>query len=173
MKKTRPRLFLIDGMAIAYRSYFAFIQRPLMTSDGRNVSAIYGFVTFLNRILTGESPYYIAVAFDTAEPTFRHKKYAAYKATREKMPEDMSAQLGPLKDVIRAHRIPLLEVPGFEADDIIGTLALKAEKKGLDSFLVTSDKDFMQLVTKNISLFRPKQCPMLRSRKNLESHPTR
>ena len=155
MKKTRPRLFLIDGMAIAYRSYFAFIQRPLMTSDGRNVSAIYGFVTFLNRILTGESPDYIAVAFDTAEPTFRHKKYAAYKATREKMPEDMSAQLGPLKDVIRAHRIPLLEVPGFEADDIIGTLALKAEKKGLDSFLVTSDKDFMQLVTKNISLFRP------------------
>ncbi|MCU0452671.1 MAG: DNA polymerase I [Bacteroidetes bacterium] len=152
----RPRrLFLIDGMAIAYRAYFAFIQRPLMTSDGRNVSAVYGFVTFLNRIINESLPDYLAVAFDTKTPTFRHEAYAEYKATREKMPEDMVTQLDPLREVIRAHRIPLLEVPGFEADDIIGTLARKAEKEGLRVFLVSGDKDFMQLVSPNISLMRP------------------
>ncbi len=155
MSDRTPRLFLVDGMAIAYRAYFAFIQRPLMTSDGRNVSAVYGFVTFLNRIINESLPDYLAVAFDTKTPTFRHEAYAEYKATREKMPEDMVAQLEPLKEVIRAHRIPLLEMPGFEADDIIGTLARKAEKEGLRVFLVSGDKDFMQLVSPNVSLMRP------------------
>ncbi|MEK6650990.1 MAG: 5'-3' exonuclease H3TH domain-containing protein, partial [Bacteroidota bacterium] len=155
MKERVPRLFLVDGMAIAYRAYFAFIQRPLMTSDGRNVSAVYGFITFLNRILNESLPDYVAVAFDTPQPTFRHEAYPAYKATREKMPDDMVSQLGPLKDIIRAHRIPLLEMPGFEADDIIGTLARKAEKQGLRVFVVSSDKDFMQLVSPHISLYRP------------------
>lgn len=155
MSARAKRLFLIDGMAIAYRAYFAFIQRPLMTSDGRNVSAVFGFTTFLNRIINESLPDYLAVAFDTKTPTFRHEAYAEYKATREKMPEDMVSQLDPLKDVIRAHRIPLLEIPGFEADDIIGTLARKAEKKGLRVFLVSGDKDFMQLVSPNVSLMRP------------------
>lgn len=155
MSDRTKRLFLIDGMAIAYRAYFAFIQRPLMTSDGRNVSAVYGFTTFMNRIINESLPDYLAVAFDTKAPTFRHEAYAEYKATREKMPEDMVSQLDPLKEVIRAHRIPLLEVPGFEADDVIGTLARKAEKKGLRVFLVSGDKDFMQLVSPNVSLMRP------------------
>src|SRR3972149_4733043 len=97
---TRERLFLIDGMAIAYRSYFAFIQRPLINSKGENTSAIYGFVTFLNKILEDENPDYIAVVFDTHRPTFRHKAYKEYKATRQKMPEDMLSQLGTLKDVV-------------------------------------------------------------------------
>ena len=142
-------------MAIAYRSYFAFIQRPLINSKGENTSAIYGFVTFLNKILEQEKPDYIAVVFDTSEPTFRHKQYAAYKATRQKMPEDMSAQLGLLKDVVRAYNIPVIEQPGYEADDVIGTLAKKAEKENVHTFLVTSDKDFMQLVSDRVKLYKP------------------
>ena len=151
----RPSLFLIDGMAIAYRSYFAFIQRPLVNSKGQNTSAVYGFVTFLNRILDNEHPDYIAVAFDTPEPTFRHKTYAPYKATREKMPEEMASQLDILKEVIRAYRIPIIELHGYEADDVIGTLAKQAEREKLDTFLVTSDKDFMQLVSKTIRMYKP------------------
>ncbi len=155
MSKQTERLFLIDGMAIAYRSYFAFIQRPLINSKGENTSAIYGFVTFLNKILEQEKPDYIAVVFDTSEPTFRHKQYAAYKATRQKMPEDMSSQLGLLKDVVRAYNIPVIEQPGFEADDVIGTIAKRAEKEKVETFLVTSDKDFMQLVSDRVKLYKP------------------
>lgn len=149
------RLFLLDGMALAYRAYFAFIQRPLMNSKGENTSAIYGFVTFLNRILSQEYPDYIAVVFDTAAPTFRHKEYKEYKATRQKMPEDMIPQLGILKEVVRAYNIPVIELDGYEADDIIGTLARRAEKEKALSFLVTSDKDFMQLVSDKIKIYRP------------------
>ncbi|HWP82810.1 MAG TPA: DNA polymerase I [Bacteroidota bacterium] len=152
---TRQRLFLIDGMAIAYRSYFAFIQRPLMNSRGENTSAIYGFVTFLNKILEQEKPDYIAVVFDTSEPTFRHRQYAAYKATRQKMPEDMASQLDLLKDVVRAYNIPVIEFPGYEADDVIGTLAKRAEKEGAETYLVTGDKDFMQLVSEKIKMYKP------------------
>ncbi len=149
------RLYLIDGMAIAYRAYFAFIQRPLMNSKGENTSAIYGFVTFLNKILSQELPDYIAVVSDTAAPTFRHEAYKEYKATRQKMPEDMVSQLGTLKEVVRAYNIPFLELDGYEADDIMGTLATRAEEEGMRTFLVTSDKDFMQLVSENVKLLRP------------------
>jgi len=149
------RLFLIDGMALAYRSYFAFIQRPLMNSKGENTSAVYGFVTFLQKILEEEKPDYLAVAMDTSVPTFRHKEYKEYKATRQKMPEDMASQLDVLKDVVRAFGVPVIEVDGYEADDIMGTLARKAEQEGVETFLVTSDKDFMQLVTEKIRIFRP------------------
>ena len=142
------RLFLVDGNAIAYRSYYAFIQRPLTNAKGQNTSAVYGFVTFLNRILTQEAPDYIAVVFDTGAPTFRHKEYKEYKATRQKMPEDLFSQLAIIKDVVTAYKIPVLEMDGFEADDIIGTLAKRAESEGALSFLVTPDKDFMQLVSK-------------------------
>ena len=149
------RLFLIDGNAIAYRAYYAFIQRPLMNSKGENTSAIFGFVTFLNRILTQESPDYIAVVFDTGAPTFRHKAYKEYKATRQKMPEDMISQLTTIKDIVKAYRIPALEMDGYEADDIIGTLAKRAEREKVLTFLVSSDKDFMQLVSGRTKMYRP------------------
>lgn len=149
------RFFIIDGMAIAYRAYFAFINRPLINSKGMNTSAIFGFVNTLEKILGEEQPEHIAVAFDTAEPTFRHKRYEAYKATREKMPDDMVEQLPLLKQLVRAYSIPVLEIPGWEADDIIGTLARRAERENIDCFLVTPDKDFMQLVSEHIKLYKP------------------
>src|SRR5512135_2499185 len=149
------RLYLLDGMALAYRAYYAFIQRPLVNAKGENTSAVYGFVTFLNRILSQEYPDHIAVVFDTAKPTFRHKAYPEYKATRQKMPEDLSPQIGILKDVVRAYNIPSIELDGFEADEIMGTLARRAEKENVLTFLVTADKDFMQLVTNKVKIYRP------------------
>jgi len=152
---TRERLFLLDGMALAYRAYFSFITRPLINSRGENTSAVYGFVTALMKILDEERPEHIAVVFDTKEPTFRHALYADYKATRQKMPEDMAAQMEKLKEVVRAFNTPLLELPGFEADDIIGTLARRAEKEGVLTMMVTGDKDFMQLVSPLIKMYKP------------------
>ncbi|MGB5875650.1 MAG: DNA polymerase I [Bacteroidota bacterium] len=149
------RLYLLDGMALAYRAYFSYITRPLINSKGVNTSAIYGFITTLLKILDSEKPDRIAVVFDTKEPTFRHEIFPEYKATRQEMPEDMSAQLEPLKAVIRAFNIPLLEVPGFEADDVMGTIARRAETGGLMTILVTGDKDFMQLVSDQIQILRP------------------
>ena len=151
----RERLFLLDGMALAYRAYYSFINRPLLNSKGENTSAIYGFVTTLMKIVEDEKPDHIAVVFDTREPTFRHKMYEPYKATREKMPEDMSAQMDKLKEVVLAFNIPLLELPGYEADDIMGTLARKAELEGIETFLVTGDKDFMQLISPLIKMYKP------------------
>jgi DNA polymerase I len=149
------RLYLIDAMALAYRAYFAFIRQPLMNSKGENTSAIYGFVTFLNRILSMEFPDHIAVVFDTGKPTFRHVAYKEYKATRQKMPEDMITQIPVLKEVVRAYNIPVIEMDGFEADDIIGTLAKQAEHEGALTFLVTPDKDFMQLVSESTKIYKP------------------
>jgi DNA polymerase-1 len=149
------RLFLLDGMALAYRAYFSFIARPLINSKGINTSAIYGFVTALTKILDDEKPEHIAVVFDTKEPTFRHKKYPDYKATRQKMPEDMSSQLDKLKEVVRAFNVPSIELPGYEADDIIGTLARRAEKEGVITYMVTADKDFMQLISPKIKMYKP------------------
>lgn len=149
------RLFLLDGMALAYRAYFSFINRPLVNSRGENTSAIFGFVNTLMKILNEDKPDHIAVVFDTKEPTFRHKMYGPYKATREKMPEDMSSQLDKLKEVVRAFNLPSLEKPGFEADDIMGTLARKAEKQNILTMLVTGDKDFMQLISPLIKIYKP------------------
>lgn len=149
------RLFLLDGMALAYRAYFSFIARPLINSKGENTSAVYGFVTALMKILDEERPDHIAVVFDTKEPTFRHRLFPAYKATRQKMPEDMAAQLERLKDVVRAFNTPLIELPGFEADDIIGTLARRAEAEGVLTMMVTGDKDFMQLISPMIKMYKP------------------
>lgn len=149
------RLFLLDGMALAYRAFFSFINRPLMNSRGENTSAVYGFVSTLIKILDEEQPEHIAVVFDTKEPTFRHKRYEPYKATREKMPEDMSSQMERLKEVVRAFNVPLLELPGYEADDIMGTLARVAERSAMATFLVTGDKDFMQLISPSIRMFKP------------------
>jgi len=149
------RFFILDGMAIAYRAYFAFINRPLINSKGINTSAIFGFVSTLEKILTTEKPDHIAVAFDTKEPTFRHRNFSEYKATREKMPDDMVEQLPYLKRIVEAYNIPCLELPGWEADDIIGTLARRSEREDLECFMVTPDKDYMQLVTERVKLFRP------------------
>ena len=154
MAKTE-RVFLLDAMALAYRAYFAFIQQPLINSKGQNTSAVYGFVTFLNRILSQEFPDHIAVVFDTGKPTFRHKAFKAYKATRQKMPEDMITQIPIIKDVVRAYNIPVIEMDGYEADDIIGTLAKQAEREGALTFLVTPDKDFMQLVSDKTKIYKP------------------
>lgn len=153
--KRKETLFLIDSMGIAYRSYFAFIQNPLINSKGENTSAIYGFVNYLNKILDEQKPDYIAAVFDTEKPTFRHIAYKEYKATRNKMPDDLASSLGYLKDVVKAFNVPVLELDGYEADDIMGTLAKRAEKEKINTFLVTSDKDFMQLVSHHVKLYRP------------------
>ncbi|MCX7984777.1 MAG: DNA polymerase I [Bacteroidetes bacterium] len=152
---TKERIFLIDGMALAYRAYYTFVKRPLINSKGMNTSAIYGFVTFLNRIITHEKPDHIAVVLDTGKPTFRHTQYKDYKATRQKMPEDMATQLPLLRQVIEAYNIPILEIDGYEADDVVGTLARAAEQTGAHTFLVTPDKDFIQLITDKVSLYKP------------------
>lgn len=141
------RLFLIDGSALFYRSYFALIRTPLVNSKGENTGAIFGFANSLLKILSDEKPDYLAVVFDTKEPTFRHEKYKEYKATRQKMPEEMAAQIPRLQELVEAFEIPLFEKIGYEADDIIATLAKQAEKKGLETFVVTGDKDFMQLLS--------------------------
>lgn len=151
----RERIFLLDGMALAYRAYFSFINRPLINSKGENTSAIYGFVTTLIKILQVDKPEHIAVVFDTKQPTFRHLMYDAYKATRQKMPEDLASQLDMLKDVVRGFNVPSLELPGYEADDIMGTLARRAERQGMETYLVTGDKDFMQLISPLIKMYKP------------------
>lgn len=154
-QRRRERLYLLDGMALAYRAYFSFISRPLINSKGENTSAIFGFTNVLMKILNDEQPDHIAVVFDTKEPTFRHIMYEPYKATREKMPEDLSGQLDKLKEVVQAFNVPCLELPGYEADDIMGTLARTAEKEEIETYLVTGDKDFMQLISPFIKMFRP------------------
>lgn len=154
-RNTNERLFLIDGYALIYRAYFAFIKRPLINSKGQNTSAIYGFVNALLRILRTESPDHIAVVLDSKEPTFRHERYKEYKATREKMPEDLASQIDMLKEVVRAFNIPIVELPGYEADDIMGTLAKAAGKENVDTYLVTGDKDFMQLVSDGVKMYKP------------------
>ena len=149
------RLFLLDGMALTYRAYFSMIRNPLINSKGMNTSAIYGFINSLNKIIQDEKPDYIGVAFDTDKPTFRHKMYKEYKGTREAMPDDLVPQIDKIKEVISAYNIPMIELSGFEADDIIGTLVRRAEKEGIWSFMVTPDKDFMQLVNKNTRIYKP------------------
>lgn len=149
------RLFLIDGMAIAYRAYFSMIRTPLINSKGMNTSAIYGFINALNKLIDDEKPDYIAVAFDTKEPTFRHERYPEYKSNREAMPDDLVPQIGKIKEVVSAFNIPMIEKAGFEADDIIGTLVKRAEKEGALCFMVTADKDYMQLINKSIKLYKP------------------
>ncbi len=147
------RAFLVDGSALAYRSHFAFIRNPLTNSRGQNTSAIFGFVRALLKLIDDERPDYLAVIFDTPEPTFRHKTYAEYKATRQKMPDDLVDQLPKIREFCEALGAKVIEVPGFEADDVMGTLAKDAAKQNLATHLVTGDKDFMQLVDENIFIY--------------------
>lgn len=149
------RLFLLDGMALVYRAHFAFIQNPIRNSKGTNTSALYGFINTLLFILEKENPTHIGVAFDTSAPTPRHVRYPAYKAQRDEMPEELAAAIPHVKDLCRAFHIPVLELDGFEADDIIGTLVKRAEPEGFESFMVTPDKDFAQLLSATTFMWKP------------------
>lgn len=156
MAESPNRLFLLDGMALVYRAHFALIRSPIYTSNRFNTSALFGFTTTLLDLLQKHSPTHIAVAFDTKEPTPRHKIYPEYKATREDMPEDLSLQLPHVKRIIEAFHIPVIECPGWEADDIIGTLAKRAEGLGnFETYMVTPDKDYAQLVTDTTLIYKP------------------
>ena len=149
------RLFLLDGMALIYRAHFALIQTPIRNSKGVNTSALYGFINTLLFILEKEKPSHIGVAFDTSAPTPRHLIFPAYKAQRDEMPEELAAAIPHVKDLCRAFHIPVLELNGFEADDIIGTLVKRAEPDGFESFMVTPDKDFAQLISATTSMWKP------------------
>lgn len=151
------KLFLLDAYALIYRAYYAFIRAPRINSKGQNTSAVMGFVNTLEEVLVKEHPDYIAVAFDPPGPTFRHEAYPEYKAQREATPEDIRAAVPLIKDIVRAYRIPIVEVPGFEADDVIATLARQASERGVATFMMTPDKDYGQLVTDRIHMYRPKQ----------------
>ncbi|MGA1165534.1 MAG: 5'-3' exonuclease, partial [bacterium] len=147
-----PRLFAIDSMAIFYRSYFAMIRNPLINSRGLNTSGLRGVIQQILKILEEDKPEYLAVASDSSEPTFRHARFPAYKATREKMPEDLVEQLPYLPRLVEALHLPYLILPGYEADDIIGTLMHWCSNADLEGVMVTSDKDYMQLITDKITL---------------------
>jgi DNA polymerase I len=149
------RLFLLDGMALIYRAHFAFIQNPIRNSKGVNTSALYGFINTLLSILEKENPTHIGVAFDTSAPTPRHVRFPAYKAQRDEMPEELAAAIPHVKDLCRAFHIPVLVLDGFEADDIIGTLVKRAERDGFESFMVTPDKDFAQLISESTCMWKP------------------
>lgn len=150
------KLFLLDAYALIYRAYYAFIKNPRINSKGFNTSAIMGFVNTLEDVLKKENPTHIGIAFDPAGPTFRHEAYEQYKAQREETPEAIRLSVPIIKDIIRAYRIPILEVMGYEADDVIGTLATEAGKRGITTYMMTPDKDYGQLVSDHIFMYRPK-----------------
>ena len=150
------KLFLLDAYALIYRAYYALIKSPRINSKGFNTSAILGFVNTLEDVLKKESPTHIGVAFDPSGPTFRHEAYKEYKAQREETPEAIRLSVPIIKDIIRAYKIPILEVPGYEADDVIGTLATEAGKRGITTYMMTPDKDYGQLVSENVFMYRPK-----------------
>jgi len=146
---------IIDAMALAYKAYFAFINRPLKTKFGEPTSAVYGFINQIFKIIEDTNPDYIAVATDSKEKTFRHERYEKYKSTREDMPEDMIPQIKRIKEVIEAFGMPLYIKPGFEADDLIGTAVKIASENGLESFAITPDKDYIQLITDDVKVIKP------------------
>lgn len=154
--KTTEKLFLLDAYALIYRAYYALIRNPRINSKGLNTSAILGFVNTLEEVLKKENPTHIGVAFDPSGPTFRHEAFEAYKAQREETPEDIRRSVPIIKEIIRAYRIPILEVSGFEADDVIGTLATQASQMGITTYMMTPDKDYGQLVKENVYMYRPK-----------------
>ena len=150
------KLFLLDAYALIYRAYYAFIKNPRINSKGINTSAIMGFVNTLEDVLRKEQPTHIGIAFDPEGPTFRHEAYKAYKAQREETPETIRMSVPIIKNIIRAYRIPILEVKGYEADDVIGTLATQAAEKNIDTYMMTPDKDYAQIVSDHVFMYRPK-----------------
>ena len=150
------KLFLIDAYAIIYRSYYAFIKNPRINSKGLNTSAIIGFVNTLQEVIEKEQPTHLGVAFDPHGPTFRSEAYPAYKAQREATPEDIRKAIPIIKELLNAYRIPVIQIDGYEADDVIGTLAKKADSIGIDTYMLTPDKDYGQLVTDHARIYRPR-----------------
>ena len=150
------KLFLLDAYALIYRAYYAFIKNPRINSKGFNTSAILGFVNTLEEVLKKENPTHIGVAFDPSGPTFRHEAFEQYKAQREETPEAIRLSVPIIKDIIHAYRIPVLEVSGYEADDVIGTLATEAGRQGITTYMMTPDKDYGQLVSDKVFMYRPK-----------------
>jgi len=151
------KLFLLDAYALIYRAYYGFINRPLINSKGNNTSAVFGFVKTLDEVLTKEKPDYIGVAFDVHGPTFRHEAFPEYKAQREETPDGIKFGVPVIKDILKAYNIPVMEVPGFEADDIIGTLATQGRQlPGVEIYMMTPDKDYGQLVRGNVRMYKPR-----------------
>ena len=150
------KLFLFDAYALIYRSYYAFIKNPRINSKGLNTSAVMGFCNTLHEVLQKEQPKYLGVAFDPHGPTFRNEAYKEYKAQREETPEDIRKAVPIIKDILAAMHIPVLEAQGYEADDVVGTLAKKADREGIETFMLTPDKDYGQLVGGNVKMYRPR-----------------
>ena len=155
MSKSEKSLFLLDAMALIYRAHFAFSKNPRINSKGLNTGAPFGFTNSLYKIIDKRKPTHIAVAFDTSAPTFRHEQYSEYKANRDETPEDIKIGTPIVKDIVGAFNIPVLELDGYEADDIIGTFAKKASKEGFEVFMMTPDKDYGQLVEEHVYLYKP------------------
>ncbi|HEX2190251.1 MAG TPA: 5'-3' exonuclease H3TH domain-containing protein, partial [Longimicrobiaceae bacterium] len=153
-EKTRPRLYLIDGYALIYRAFFAMISRPLVSSRGENTSAAWGVTKFLLKVIEQHEPDYLGMVFD-AGTSDRHVIYPEYKATREKMPTELDGSLPRIRQVVNAFKVPVVELPGYEADDVIGTLADKAAEAGLETVIVSGDKDFYQLIRPHVCLLNP------------------
>lgn len=153
--KAEKRLFLLDAYALIFRAYYAFISNPMRNSKGFPTSTVFGFTLALEEILRKENPTHIAVVFDPPGPNFRHEMFPQYKANREATPEDLKSAVPFIKKLIRGFNIPIIEESGFEADDVIGTMAKQAEKEGYTVFMMTPDKDFAQLVTENIFMYKP------------------
>ena len=151
----KKKLFLIDGMAIIYRAHFAMIKNPLLTKDGRHTSAIFGFLNSILKMIKDEKPDYLAIALDSKAKTFRHDLFTEYKANRQKMPEELAEQLSPLYEVLNKMNIPLVSLEGYEADDLIGTIAKKAESDNFETYIMTGDKDMMQLVSDRVFVYSP------------------
>src|ERR1043166_5352877 len=149
------KLFLLDGMALVYRAHFALVSRPIFTSKGVNSSALFVFTNTLLDILQNQQPTHLAVAFDTDAPTARHREYPEYKIQREAMPEDIAWALPHVRQLLEGFNIPVLICDGYEADDIIGTLVRRAEKQEFESYMVTPDKDFGQLVSEKSFIYKP------------------
>jgi DNA polymerase I len=156
MTDNQPKkLFLLDAYALIFRSYYAFIKNPRITSKGLNTSAIFGFLLTLEEVLQKQKPTHIAVVFDTPTPTFRHEMFSAYKAHRDETPEDIKKAVPYIKRLLDAYKIPVIDYPGFEADDVIGTLARKAAERNFVTYMMTPDKDFAQLVSESVFMFKP------------------
>jgi DNA polymerase-1 len=151
----RPTLYLVDGYALIYRAFFAFLKNPLRTASGEDTSAPYGMATFLLKLLDDYRPDYLAVVLDSAERTSRHEVYPDYKATRQKMPDELRSQIGRVRQIFDAFRVPVIEKEGFEADDVMGALAARAAREGFDAVLVTGDKDFWQLIGEHVRILNP------------------
>ena len=152
---TSKKLFLLDAYALIYRSYFAFIRNPRFNSKGVNTSAMLGVTNTIVQLLEKENPDFVGVVFDVSAPTFRHEMYKEYKANREEMPEDLRKSIPYIRKIVEAFNIPIIEMSGYEADDVIGTLAKKAEKEGFTTYMMTPDKDYAQLVSEHILMFKP------------------